>query len=240
MITNLIPKRILAVGAHPDDIETSCAGTLAKYIKQGAEVSIAVVNNGDAGHMTIPPKELADIRHAEAEKAAKILGADFYWLGLIDGMLFEDIDTRLRFVELIRKAKPDLIITHNPDDYHPDHKAVSRLVFDASFLSGLPNVMTDNLFHPGVQPLYYFDTAGGANFNPTEFVDITDTYEIKLKMLSCHVSQLKWAKDHDNVDLLHMMETFARARGYQCGVTFAEAFRSETMLPRPRPYRQLP
>ena len=240
MTTNLIPKRILAVGAHPDDIETSCAGTLAKYIHQGAEVSIAVVNNGDAGHMTIPPKELADIRHAEAEKAAKILGADFYWLGLIDGMLFEDIDTRLRFVELIRKAKPDLIITHNPDDYHPDHKAVSRLVFDASFLSGLPNVKTDSLFHPGVQPLYYFDTAGGVNFSPTEFVDITDTYEIKLKMLSCHVSQIKWAKDHDNVDLLHMMETFARARGYQCGVTFAEAFRSETMLPRPRPYRQLP
>jgi LmbE family N-acetylglucosaminyl deacetylase len=238
--TNLIPKRILAVGAHPDDIETCCAGTLAKYIKQGSEVSIAVASDGSAGHMTISPTELSDIRHAEAEQAAKMIGADFYWLGLADGMLFEDINTRFLFVELIRKSKPDIILTHNPNDYHPDHKAVSRILFDASFLSGLPNIKTDSLFHPGVQPLYYFDTAGGVNFNPTEFVDITDTYKIKLKMLSCHVSQIKWVKDHDNIDLLQIMETFTRARGYQCGVTFAEAFCSEPVFARSRPYRQLP
>jgi LmbE family N-acetylglucosaminyl deacetylase len=107
-------------------------------------------------------------------------------------------------------------------------------------LSGLPNIKTDSPFHPGVQPLYYFDTAGGVNFNPTEFVDITDTYAIKLEMLSCHVSQIKWVKDHDDIDFLHIVETFTRARGYQCGVIYAEAFRSEPVFARSRPYRQLP
>ena len=234
------PKRILAVGAHPDDIEISCAGTLAKYAQQGVQVSIAVATDGSAGHMIIPAKELAEIRHREAEKAAKIIGADFYWMGYVDEYLFEDIETRLRFVELIRKAKPDVIITHNPEDYHPDHRAVSRLMFDASFVSSLKNVTTESPFHPGVQPLYYFDTITGTSFQPTEYVDVTDTFEIKKEMLACHDSQIRWLRDHDNVDLHDMMEILTRARGYQSGVAFAEGFRAEPVWPRLKTYRVLP
>ena len=240
MTTDQTIKSVLAVGAHPDDIEIVCAGTLAKYANQGVKVSIAVATDGSAGHMIIPPKELAEIRHQEAENAAKIIGADFYWLGYGDEFLFEDINTRMGFVELIRKAKPDLILTHSAEDYHPDHRVLSRMMFDASFVSGLKNVETESPYHPGVQPLYYFDTISGLNFQPTEFVDITDTFEIKQQMLSCHQSQIKWLKDHDDVDFLFMTETVIRTRGYQCGVKFAEAFRPEMVWPRPRPYRVLP
>jgi LmbE family N-acetylglucosaminyl deacetylase len=233
-------KSVLAVGAHPDDIEIVCAGTLAKYASRGVKISIAVATDGGAGHMKIPPKELAAIRHDEAEKAAGLLGADFYWLGYGDEMLFEDLATRMAFVELIRKAKPDLILTHSPEDYHPDHRVVSRLMFDASFVSGLKNVETETPYHPGVQPLFYFDTISGLNFHPTEYVDISETFELKQEMLACHQSQITWLKDHDNVDFLFMTETVIRTRGFQCGVEFAEAFRHETVWPRPRPYRVLP
>jgi LmbE family N-acetylglucosaminyl deacetylase len=240
MGTEHVVKSVLAVGAHPDDIDILCGGTLAKYAKLGVKISIAVATDGSAGHMVIPPKELAEIRHHEAENAAKVVGADFYWLGFGDMNIFEDLNTRMAFVELIRKAKPDVILTHNSSDYHPDHKAVSRLMFDASFVSGLKNVKTESPYHPGVQPMIYLDTANGANFTPTEFVDITETFAIKRKMLECYESQLKWLKDHDNVDLLYMVEIASRARGYQCGAEFAEAFRAENVWPRSRPYRVLP
>jgi LmbE family N-acetylglucosaminyl deacetylase len=240
MATEQIVKSVLAVGAHPDDIEILCGGTLAKFAQQGVKVSMAVATDGAAGHMVIPPKELAEIRRREAENSARVIGADFYWLAYGDEMIFEDLATRMVFVELIRKAKPDLIITHNPGDYHPDHKAVSRLMFDASFASGLKNVQTETPFHPGVQPIAYLDSVNGANFSPTEFVDVTETIEIKRKMLLCFESQVKWLRDHDNVDFLDMVEVQTRARGYQCSVGFAEAFGSENVWPRSRPYRLLP
>ena len=241
MASDQFPKRVLAVGAHPDDLEILCAGTLAKFVQAGVQVSMAIATDGRGGHMTIPPKELAEIRHREAERAAKIIGADFYWLGdYVDIMLFEDITTRLHFVELIREAKPDLILTHDPEDYHPDHRIVSRLMFDASFLSGLKNVTTESPFHPGVPPLYYFDKVGGINFQPTEFVDITDTFATKREMLACHESQIGWLKDHDDTDIFKMMEALIKLRGSQCGATYAEAFREETVWPRLHTNRMLP
>jgi LmbE family N-acetylglucosaminyl deacetylase len=233
-------KSVLAVGAHPDDIEILCGGTLAKYAQKGVKVSMAVSTDGAAGHMVIPPKELAEIRHAEAKASAAIIGADFYWLGLPDGTLYDTLENRMVYVELIRKAKPDVIITHFPNDYHPDHIAVSKLLFGASFISGLKNVKTESPFHPEVQPLVYFDSVNGANFLPTEFVDVTETWAIKRKMLECFESQITWLRDHDHVDFFQMVEVQTRARGYQCGVEFAEAFGSENVWPRSCPYRLLP
>ena len=232
--------RILAVGAHPDDLEILCSGTLAKYVQQGASVVLAIATDGSAGHMIIPPDELATIRQAEARQAASIIGADLHWLGYRDELIFEDIDTRLRFVDLIREAKPDLILTHDPTDYHPDHRVVSRLMFDASFVSGLPNVKTEHPAHPGVCPLVYFDTLTGAGFLPTEYVDIGDTFATKRAMLECHASQLTWLKEHDDIDVLDFITVMARSRGLQCGVQYAEGFRAENAWGRNRPYRVLP
>lgn len=233
-------RRVLAVGAHPDDLEILAGGTLAKFAGQGVQMCMAIATDGCAGHMVIPADELVEIRQAEARLSAEIIGAEFYWLGYSDELIFEDISTRLRFVDLIRQARPDLILTHDPQDYHPDHRAVSRLVFDASFLAGLPNIKTGQPVHPGVQPLYYFDVLSGLNFLPTEFVDIGETFEIKRRMLGCHESQLKWLKDHDGINALDFIDIMAHSRGLQCGVTLAEGFRCEPSWGRMRPYRILP
>jgi len=231
---------VLAVGAHPDDLEILCAGTLAKYAQRGSKVVMAVATDGSAGHMVIPPEELKEIRQKEAERSAALIGARLCWLGYTDELIFEDIPTRLRFVDLVRETKPDIILTHDPNDYHPDHRVVSRLVFDASFLSSLPNIRTALPAHTGVQPLYYFDVLGGHSFNPTEFVDISTAYAVKQQMLSCHESQLKWLKDHDGINALDFIDIMAHSRGLQCGVSLAEGFRSETGWGRMRPYRLLP
>lgn len=216
--------RVLAVGAHPDDLEILCGGTLARYARGEAAVIMAIATDGSAGHMLIPPDELAGIRREEAGRAAALIGADMHWLGFRDELLFEEIATRMRFVDLIRIARPDLILTHDPNDYHPDHRAVSRLVFDASFVSSLPNITTEHPCHPVVPPLLYFDTVSSANFTPTEYVDIADTYDVKRAMLECHTSQIKWLKDHDNIDVLDFIYIMSRSRGLQCGVAHAEGF----------------
>jgi LmbE family N-acetylglucosaminyl deacetylase len=239
-MTNSIIQRVLAVGAHPDDLEILCGGTLAKYANQGVQVVMAIATDGSAGHMVIPPQELQEIRHREAEKSAAIVGAELHWLGYIDELIFEDLPTRLRFVDLIRTARPDLILTHDPQDYHPDHRVVSRLMFDASFLSSLPNVKTQFPAHAGVQSLYYFDVLGGHGFIPSEFVDVSGTFETKQRMLSCHESQLTWLKDHDGINALDFIEIMARSRGLQCGVSLAEGYRPETGWGRMRTYRSLP
>jgi LmbE family N-acetylglucosaminyl deacetylase len=233
-------QRILAIGAHPDDMEILCGGTLAKFAERGAKVIMAVATDGSAGHMSIPADELAQVRQREAYASAEIIGAEFHWLGFPDEMLFEDMHTRTVFIDLIRSARPDLILTHAPNDYHPDHRAVSRLIFGASFVSGLPNIQTEHSAHPGVQPLIYLDTLSGANFLPTEYVDITETYEVKKAMLECHSSQVKWLRDHDNIDILDYIYIMARSRGLQCGVQYAEGFQTEQVWPRQQPRRVLP
>lgn len=232
--------RILAVGAHPDDLEVLCAGTLARYVQQGQQVVMCVATDGTAGHIVIPPIELARIREREAREAATLLGADFIWMGLPDELVFDNLETRLSFVDVIRQARPDVIITHDPHDYHPDHRSVSRLIFDASFVASLPNIKTQYPAHPSVPALYYMDTLAGKGFQPGEYVNSTDTMDLKRQMLACHESQITWLKEHDNIDILDFMDAVARFRGLQCGVRFAEAFRVEDVWPRTVPRRVLP
>ena len=185
------------------------------------------VSNGNLGHVVIPPDELAVIRANEAKKAGSLAGievisADFGDLDIFDGKK----ESRDRIVEVIQYADPDFIITHNPDDYMPDHTAVSRLVFDASFAATLPNYKTKTGRPAKLVPIYYMDTLAGVNFVPTEFVDITDYIDLKIKMLECHESQLVWMREHDGIDFADMVRTCSRYRGYQCGVGYAEGFRT--------------
>lgn len=231
---------LLAIGAHPDDLEILCGGTLARFAREGHRVTMLVMTDGSAGHARIPAAELAAIREREARAAAAVIGADFVWLGLRDEFVFNDEPTRLRLLDAIRAARPDAILTHAPEDYHPDHRATARAVFDASFIMGLPNVVTEAPACPGVPALAYFDTLAGLRFEPTDWVDITDTWEVKRAMLACHRSQVEWLRDHDRIDIFEFMETVARFRGVQCGVRYAEAFRVETTWPRVRAGRWLP
>lgn len=218
--------RVLAIGAHPDDIEIACAGTLAKCVKRGDKVIVCHVSTGNLGHVIIPPDELTKIRAEEARRAGslagiEVIGADFNDLDIFDN----NREARDRIVEVIRYANPDFIITHNPDDYMPDHTAVSRLVFDASFAATLPNYPPKTDAPANLVPIYYMDTLAGVNFIPTEYVDISDEIDLKLQMLNCHESQIVWMRDHDHIDFPDMVKTCSRYRGYQCGAQYAEGFR---------------
>lgn len=217
--------RILAIGAHPDDVEIACSGTLAKCVKRGDTVIVCHASSGNLGHVVIPPEELKGIRANEAKRAGAMAGIEVIYGGFDDLEIYDgNKQARDKMVDVIRYAQPDVIITHHPDDYMPDHTAVSRLVFDASFTATLPNYPTGVDKVAKLVPIYYMDTLAGVGFNPTEYVDISEEIELKLQMLECHESQLVWMREHDGIDFADMVKNCSRYRGYQCGVEYAEAF----------------
>lgn len=241
MFKNSNKLTVLGVGAHPDDLEMSCGGTLAKYKELGHEVVMGVACTGDKGHFEIPPEELAKIRIEESERAGAHIGAPVYNLGYLDGeILAEDLSARWKMVDLIRKANPDVIITHHPDDYHADHLAVSKLVIDASFMVSVPHIKTKYPAIDKVPQIYFMDNYAGVNFSPQEYVDISDTFEYKKKMLAEHQSQIKWLKEHDGMDIMEFIEVCGRFRGFQCGATYAEGFIRYITSLRVTPQRLLP
>lgn len=218
------PLRVLAVGAHPDDVEEYCGGTLALYAQAGHHVMMAYATNGDKGHMTIPPVELAEIREREARAAAAVIGAEVFWLGFPDAELFYDAPTRLAFVELLRQARPDVIFTHWPEGYHPDHIATGQLVAGANYISSLPHVKTASPPTEKAALVYYMDVHHDIRSEAAEYVDITPVFELKRRMFACHESQLVWLRDHDGLDILGEIAARDRAKGVQCGVEYAERF----------------
>jgi LmbE family N-acetylglucosaminyl deacetylase len=232
--------RVLGIGSHPDDLEILCGGTLAKYAAAGDNIIIAIVTDGSAGSTELSLEKLKSIRRSEAERSAKIINAEFHWLDEPDELFFDNRETRIKLIDLIRHSKPDIIITHAPTDYHPDHRAVSSAVLNASFVSSLPNIQSQHPAHQLVCPVYYMDTLAGVNFHPSEYVDITTTFDTKKKMLSSHVSQIKWLKDHDNIDIIDFIEVCAKYRGYQAGITYAEGFQAAPYWLRIKPARLLP
>jgi N-acetylglucosamine malate deacetylase 1 len=217
--------RVLAVGAHPDDLEILCGGTLARYSEEGHDVVMCHATKGDRGSFEYTSEEISRIRNDEARRAAEIAGAQHISLGLSDGEVnAADPSQRRIVVDLVRDARPDVIITHSPGDYMADHNEISKLVFDASFLSSLPLLETDKPAHPVVAPIYFMETVSGLGFTPTEFVDVTQTIETKVQMLEAHESQLRWLREHDGVDIVENMRTATAHRGFQCGVRYAEGF----------------
>lgn len=232
---------VLAIGCHPDDMEINCAGTLAKCAARGDNVTVCHVANGNLGHAVIPPDELRAIRAQEAKNAGTLAGITVVTCDVGDLMVYEGSkEQRDKVAEVIRGAKPDFIITHAPNDYMPDHVAVSRLVFDAAFAASVPHYQTAVPGGAPVTPLYYMDNLAGVNFVPTEYVDISDTMSLKLDMLECHESQMKWMRDHDGIDFAEFVKTCARYRGLQCGAQYAEGFTQCLAWPKIRPVRLLP
>lgn len=231
---------VLAIGCHPDDIEISCSGTLAKCVKRGDKVTVCHVANGNMGHEIIKPDELRKIRAQEAKTAGALAGIDVVTIDvgdlLVDG---DDIKQRDKLIDVIIATQPDFIITHSPTDYMPDHTAVSRMVFNAAFAASCPQY-GNNPGKAAVTPIFYMDNLAGMNFNPTEYVDITDEIELKLQMLECHESQIKWMRDHDHIDFPDFVRTCSKFRGLQCGVPYAEAFTQEFVWPKVTTKRLLP
>ncbi len=233
--------RVLAVGCHPDDLEIGCGGTLAKYADRGDDVFMCHVANGDMGHKEIMPEELARIRKAEAEESGRILGARQVFCLDVGDLTVDshNEETVKKLIEVIRHVKPDLIITHSPQDYMKDHIETGRLVFDASFSSSIPHYGKGGE-HKVIAPIYYMDTLAGVNFLPEHYTDVTTTIEKKLEALDRHESQVRWMKDHDGIDFIDFVRTVSKFRGLQCGADYAEGFGTCRAWPRLGTERLLP
>lgn len=217
---------ILCVVAHPDDAEILCAGTLCRYAQSGHAVTIAVFTDGSMGDAIIRPSELRAIRQKETAAAAKVINAQLIWGGIPDEHVFPDAAQRLRMIDILREADPDIIFTHSPNDYHPDHRYVSQLVFDAYFQKGLPHIPDQQMpaCRFGKAQVYYMDNLGGIGFLPNEYVDISDVFHIKQEMLACHKSQFEAMKGLAETNLSDMIEVQARFRGMAAGCRYAEGF----------------
>lgn len=217
---------VLAITCHPDDMEFYCCGTLLKCKARGDRVVVCHLCSGNLGHEIIESDELKKMRAAEAQKSCAIGGFEVVYGGFDDLDIYDNNKAaRDKVVDVIRTVNPDFIITHNPQDYMPDHVATSRLVFDASFAATVPHYVSKEMSVSSNVPIYYMDTYAGIDFQPAEYVDVTPYIEKKLEMLKCHKSQLDWMLDHDGIDFTEVVRSVCRHRGIQCNVQYAEGFK---------------
>ena len=173
-------KKIVCIGGHPDDPESGCGGTLAKFANAGNPVTIIYLTTGEAGIENKPHAEAAAIRKQESIHACKILGAKPIFAGQIDGDTIMNNDWVTKMQKLIEEEKPDRVFTHWPIDSHKDHQITSLLVIQAW-------MRTQQKF-----PLYFFEVCAGEQtmgFHPTDTVDISNTQDQKKKAVYCHISQ---------------------------------------------------
>jgi LmbE family N-acetylglucosaminyl deacetylase len=233
---------ILAIGAHPDDIEMQCAGTLALYAAAGHKIFVAVATNGNVGSPTLSREEIADVRHKEQLASCAVIGAELIWMDFDDEWLMNDRATRVRFIDTIRQANPDVMFIHGPTDYHPDHRIAGQVAEDARIPASVRLVETA-LPHIGKIPhIFYMDNPAGVDFTPEVHVDITAVMETKRRMLLCHESQDTWLRAiyGEHTSIADMMLDNAKARGLACGCTYAEGFREVKTYPRTGNYAMLP
>jgi len=227
--------RVLAIHAHPDDVEFQCAGTLALLGERGCHLTLATMTPGDCGSVDRDAETIAAVRRDEARRAAGLIGADYTCLEFRDLAIFEDDESRRRVVEALRRARPDIVLTAPPVDYLCDHEATSRLVRDACFIATLPNYKTRQ-WEPApplsrIPHLYYVDAIEGADrdgqLQPAGFlVDVSGVAEVKRQMLACHASQRDWLlKQHGIDEYLDAQARWGARRGAEIGVEQAEAFR---------------
>ena len=233
--------RILAIHAHPDDIETLAAGTLALLARLGHAVTIVTATAGEGGSTEHDARETARIRREEAAAAAALIGAEYRCAGLADMAVFNDDAARRAITETIRWARPEMVITASPSDYHPDHEATATLVRDACFAACVPNYRTgSSAVLEAIPHLYFMDPIGGRGRDGARVaadfgVDVEATFETKRAMLASHVSQMSWvSRQHGISDHLASMEAWTRRRGEDFGVNFGEGFRQYRGHPYPR------
>ncbi len=237
------PTRILALHAHPDDVEFQCAGTLIRLRQAGCAVTIATMTPGDCGSAEHDPDAIAAIRRAEAAASAALIGAEYLCLEFRDLAIFNDDDSRRCVTEALRRTRPDVILTAPPSDYIADHEMTSLLVRDACFAASAPNYATRR-WEPAaplarIPHLYFVDPLGGHDRegNPAQvdlLVDVSDVFETKRRMLACHASQRNWLlRQHGIDEYLEMQARWGAARGESLGLAQAEGFRQYRGHPYP-------
>ena len=182
---------VLVFGAHPDDCDIKAGGVAAQYVQQGHRVKFVSVTNGDAGHHEMGGGPLAQRRYAEAQAAAEVIGIAYELLDNHDGELMPTLENRYQIIRTIREFRPDLIMTHRPNDYHPDHRYTSTLVQDAAYMVTVPNICALTP-HLEKNPVIVYLSDGFLKpypFTPDVVVGIDAVIAQKIDMLHCHVSQ---------------------------------------------------
>ncbi|ODS78084.1 MAG: GlcNAc-PI de-N-acetylase [Cytophagaceae bacterium SCN 52-12] len=185
------PVKVIVIGAHPDDCELGAGGLAALYAAEGHSVKFVSLTNGDKGHQESGGGPLARRRHEEAMESGRRLGISYEILDNHDGELFPTLENRLEVIRMIREWDADVVISHRPNDYHPDHRNAAILVQDASYMVIVPNMLSS------VPPLkknpvflYMRDRFQRPNpHRPDIAVDIATVFPKKLDALDAHVSQ---------------------------------------------------
>jgi len=193
---------ILAIGAHPDDIEYGCAGTLVKYADRGHNIYLMVLTSGQEGGEGM-------MRQQEQEAAAEIMSVqEIFWGGYHDTQLPLNKELIEKIEEVLGEVKPDLILVNYGDDTHQDHRILTQATMSATRY---------------IRNVLFFEVPTTQNFNPQVFVDISDTLERKFKVLEAHASQVMKTNIED-MYIIELAQANATFRGIQGRVKFAEAF----------------
>ena len=194
--------RILVIGAHPDDCDCFAGGTALLWRQRGDAVRFVSMTSGDSGHYKQTPSDLAARRREEAARAGASADVDYQVLAHHDGQLEPTLEVRYEVIRLIRTCAPDLVLTHRPNDYHPDHRYTSIVVQDAAYMGTVPMVCPETT-HLAQNPIFGYlsdDFARPCPFRPDVIVDVEAVIETKWKMLDAHASQFyEWLPYNEGV-----------------------------------------
>jgi LmbE family N-acetylglucosaminyl deacetylase len=185
------PLNVIVIGAHPDDPDGDFGGTAILLAEMGHNVKFVSLTNGDAGHQSRGGGDLARVRIAEAQEAGKRFGVEYEVLDNHDGELMPTLENRKKVIRQIREWNADVVLTHRPNDYHPDHRYTSILVQDAAYMVIVPNVVPEvaplkkNPIFLYVQDHFQKPTP----FEPHIAIDISEVYKQKIYGMAAHASQ---------------------------------------------------
>ena len=229
---------ILAIGAHPDDIELGCSGTIITETRNGKKVGIVDLTEGELG-----TRGSVETRYKEAADAARILGVLVREnLQLPDGFFENNPANQMKLIRSIRKYRPEIILANAPEDRHPDHGRAARLILDAAFLAGLRKVQTEDngTVQDAWRPKYVFHYIQDRYLEPNFVVDISDVFDERMRAISAYTTQFyneNSVVDNDNPQSyistpVFLESVIARARmmGKRIGVKFGEGFVTEKVI----------
>jgi LmbE family N-acetylglucosaminyl deacetylase len=222
---------ILAIGAHPDDIEIFCGGTLARYAEAGHTVFMAVATNGNVGTPDLGRDEIARVRHGEQLRSCAVIGAELIWMNFDDEWLFNDRPTRTVFLDAIRRARPDVMFVHSPNDYLADHRVAGQVAVDCRIPCSVRLVETTLPHCEKIPHVFYMDNVSGIDFEPEAWVDVTSAIDKKRRMIACHESQDVWMRAAYGTSLADLSERLSSMRGRAINAEFGEGFRSLRTYP---------
>jgi len=226
------PKNVLVIAAHPDDIEFSCSGTAAKWANEGSEVIFVLCTSGESGShdLEMPPEKLVPIRQSEQKCASEILGIkEVVFLDYPDGTMINSLELRKEITKLIRKYRPDAVLTWDPSrrysgtSYlnHPDHIVVGEACLAALMPACDSPFIFPELMAEGFEPFKVYDVYLFGVESPNVWIDISEMIEKKIQSIKCHKSQFgDWINEMPDY-----VRSSAKSRGKDQGIPYAEAFR---------------